>query len=162
MWQEIFRPESAFSADSSTVSVSKYLLSQYKFIWKFVWQRIVTNRHPLRAIICISICVHVKNPRYWQPHCCLDTWRHCIHWNGKCCYCLDTWRHCTHNGMGMLLLFRHMMTLLALKWEMLLLFGHMKTLYTQWNGKCCYIIVWTHENTAHTGMGNQMLLLWLP
>ena len=28
---------------------------------------------PVCEIACISICVHIKNPKHWQPHHCLDT-----------------------------------------------------------------------------------------
>ena len=54
--QGMFLPESAFSADSLTVSVQ-----------------------PPCAIACINICVHVKNPEHWQPHHCLDTRQYCTH-----------------------------------------------------------------------------------
>ena len=42
--------QSTSSADSLTVSVQ-----------------------PPCAVACISICAHVKNPKRWQPHHCLDT-----------------------------------------------------------------------------------------
>ena len=35
---------------------------------------------PLCAVACIDICVHVKNPKHWQPYHFLDTWRYCTHW----------------------------------------------------------------------------------
>ena len=46
----IFIPESAFSADSLTVSIK-----------------------PSCSIACISIGVYDKNPKQWQLYCCLDT-----------------------------------------------------------------------------------------
>ena len=48
-------PESTSSADSLTVSVQ-----------------------PPCEIACINICVHVKNPKHWQPHHCLE-YRKIIH-----------------------------------------------------------------------------------
>ena len=32
------------------------------------------------AVICISICEHVKKPKYWQLYYCLDTRKCCTHW----------------------------------------------------------------------------------
>ena len=27
-----------------------------------------------------DICAHLKNPKHWQPYCCLNTRKHCTHW----------------------------------------------------------------------------------
>ena len=35
---------------------------------------------PQWAIACIGICVHIKNPKQWQPHHCLDMRKYCTHW----------------------------------------------------------------------------------
>ena len=35
---------------------------------------------PQWAIAFIGICVHVKNPKQWQPHHCLDMRKYCTHW----------------------------------------------------------------------------------
>lgn len=53
VWQGIFLPEATSSAESLTVFMNT-----------------------LRASTCISICVHAKNPKHWQPCECLDTISH--------------------------------------------------------------------------------------
>ena len=39
-------------------------------------------RHPPCAIACIKICMHIKNPKHWQPclYHCLDPQKYCTHW----------------------------------------------------------------------------------
>ena len=31
------------------------------------------------ALSFINICVHIKNPRRWQPYHCVVTWKYCSH-----------------------------------------------------------------------------------
>ena len=50
-------PESASSADSITVSVQTPC-----------------------DIACINISAHVKYPKHWQPHICLDMRKYYTHW----------------------------------------------------------------------------------
>ena len=32
------------------------------------------------AIACINICAYVKNPKHWQPHPSVDSWKCCTYW----------------------------------------------------------------------------------
>ena len=51
MWRGIFLPELTSSVDSLTMSTQ-----------------------PPCAIACINVCVHINNPKHWQPHLCFDIW----------------------------------------------------------------------------------------
>ena len=40
---------------------------------------VIVSMQPSCAMACMKICVHVKNPKHWQPYYCLDTRKYLTH-----------------------------------------------------------------------------------
>ena len=56
-----------------------YLLTMSLGVKHQVTYLLTMSAQPPCVIACIDICVHIKNPKHWQPCHCLDTQKYVLH-----------------------------------------------------------------------------------
>ena len=88
---------STFSTDSLTVSTFR---ADSLTVSTFSADSLTVSVQPPCAITCINSCVHVKNPKHWQPYHCLDTRKYCTHWQEWVALLLRRLLCLTRNGQG--------------------------------------------------------------